>query len=91
MNWIGKWWTNSNFLAQAAHFLLGTSVVFLPMSLWGINFAYIGTGVLVLYSIVKEVFVDPWAEGETFIYGGLIDMIFLLGGSTVAWLLYYFL
>lgn len=88
MNWIGKWWTNDMWLAQSAHFLLGLSAMTLPFLLWGKMYGESGTILLVIYGIVKEAVLDPWIEGESFVKYGWIDLLFLLGGSSFAWMLY---
>lgn len=82
-------WTPSNdFLAQAAHFLLGLVAVFGPMALTAnIWYPIGGTVVVSLYALIKEPFVDPVVEGDPFWTSGFLDLMVIEFGVTVAWIL----
>ena len=85
---IGKWWDDPNWWAQGAHFLFGVVFVTVPFFFWpryGLTPPLIGTVALFTYGIVKEVYLDPWLEGDPLLWDGLIDMGFLFFGGATIW------
>ena len=85
-----SWMTSVTWLAQAAHFLAGSSFIFYSEHLfrnvewwifrgyrWGILFC-------LLYIIPKEIIIDPWSEGDPFLWDGALDMGVMLAGMLTA-------
>lgn len=85
---INSWWMSPDWWVQGAHFLLGAGFVMLPFWLTQkLTYSIVGTMALGIYGTVKEVVLDPWIEGNKFLWDGAVDMGFLFLGGAMAWLI----
>ncbi len=83
-----KWNPSPDFLAQAGHMALGALFVFTPMALYrgAIQPAITGTVFAAYYALLKEAVWDVlFEDNNPFIWVGIIDLAFILGGSAAAW------
>lgn len=72
------------FITQAAHALFGWFVVTICYLHWGWNGAGLGWAAFVFYAFLKELVWDQAVEQQKFVWNGLIDLGFLLGGCSFA-------
>ncbi len=76
-------------ITQGAHFMLGALCVFVPLALRGKTQAIIGTVLFIGYAAAKELWWDPKTEQATIWPDAVVDLVFLLGGPAVAWILWW--
>ncbi len=83
---INDWWMSPDWWVQGAHALLGAVFVMLPFWLTGkLAYSVLGTAALVIYGSIKEIILDPWIEGNKFLWDGAEDMGFLFLGGVAVW------
>lgn len=83
---IGDWMKSEAWLANAGHFLAGLGVVLIA-ALWSHTPSTVGivTGVLVIYGLTKEYYIDLHYESGETVASSTVDLIGYLLGAVVAW------